>query len=77
MENNNVYIKIEADNPLIIVVYVDGIIFGSDNDDMSHKFTQYMFEMSMVGELYFFLGLKYHNHINEYLFLNLNTLRKC
>jgi hypothetical protein len=39
---------------LIIVVYVDDIIFGSNFDLMSQNFVEEMkreFEMSMLGEL--------------------------
>ena len=46
---------------IIIKVYVDDIIFGSDNDKMSQKFSKDMhseFEMSLLGELTFFLGLQ-------------------
>jgi hypothetical protein len=45
---------------LIIVVYVDDIIFGSNVVEMSQNFVEEMqkeFEMSMLGELSFFLGL--------------------
>jgi hypothetical protein len=45
---------------LIIEVYVDDIIFGSDDDRISHKFSKDMhneFKMSLLGELYLFLGL--------------------
>jgi hypothetical protein len=45
---------------LIIVVYVDDIIFQSNADRMSQKFAEEMqneFEMSMLQELSFFLGL--------------------
>ena len=45
---------------LIIVVYVDDIIFGSNNDRMSQNFVEEMqkeFEMSMLGQLSLFLGL--------------------
>jgi hypothetical protein len=46
---------------LLIKVYVDDIIFGSDDDRMSQKFAKDMqkeFEMSLLGELSFFLGLQ-------------------
>ena len=49
----------DRDSVLIIEVYVDDIIFGSDDDRMSQKFSkdmQYEFEMSLLGELTFFLG---------------------
>jgi hypothetical protein len=59
--DNNLYIKVDRDNILIIEVYVDDIIFGSDDDRMSQKFSKDMqneFEMSLLGELNFFLGLQ-------------------
>jgi hypothetical protein len=59
--DNNLYIKVDQDNILIIEVYVDDIIFGSDDDRMSKKFSKDMqneFEMSLLGELTFFLGLQ-------------------
>jgi hypothetical protein len=57
---NNLYIKINQGSILIIEVYVDEIIFGSDDDRMSKKFAKYMlnrFKMLLLGELYLFLGL--------------------
>ena len=49
-------------NDLILVqVYVDDIIFGSTNDDLCKRFAKLMqsrYEMSMMGELSFFLGLQ-------------------
>ena len=45
---------------IIIEVYVADIIFGSDDDMTSQKFSKDMqseFEMSLLGELTFFLGL--------------------
>ena len=42
-------------------IYVDDIIFGSTNPHSSEKFGKLMsekFEMSMMSELKFFLGLK-------------------
>ena len=58
--NNNIYIKVDQDSILIIEVYVDDITFGSDDDRMSQKFSKDMqneFEMSLLGDLTFFLGL--------------------
>ena len=46
---------------IIVVVYVDDIIFVSDLQIMSVNFASEMnkeFEMSMLGELTFFLGLQ-------------------
>ena len=42
-------------------IYVDGIIFGSTNPSFCEEFGEIMsreFEMSMIGELSFFLGLQ-------------------
>jgi hypothetical protein len=52
----NLYIKVSQDNILLIDVYVDDIIFGSDDDRLSQKFAKDMqneFEMSLLGELSF------------------------
>ena len=46
---------------IIIVVYLDDIIFGSDIQILSVYFALEMkkeFEMSMLGELRFFIGLQ-------------------
>ncbi|GKC74461.1 retrovirus-related pol polyprotein from transposon TNT 1-94 [Tanacetum coccineum] len=48
---------------LLVQVYVDDIIFGSINPDFSKRFTNLMknnFEMSMMGEIKFFLRLQVH-----------------
>ncbi|GJW14261.1 retrovirus-related pol polyprotein from transposon TNT 1-94 [Tanacetum coccineum] len=48
---------------LLVQVYVDDIIFGSTNPDFSKCFANLKknnFEMSMMGELKFFLGLQVH-----------------
>nr|GEU67369.1 hypothetical protein [Tanacetum cinerariifolium] len=48
---------------LLVQVYVKDIIFGSTNLDFSKHFSNLMksnFEMSMMGELKFFLGLQVH-----------------
>ena len=46
---------------IIVVVYVDDIIFGSNLQILSVNFASEMkkeFEMSLLGELTFFLGLQ-------------------
>ncbi|CAM8887426.1 unnamed protein product [Rhodiola kirilowii] len=51
----------EGSDTLVVQVYVDDIIFGSTNPMLVKKFTDLMsseFEMSMVGELKYFLGLQ-------------------
>ena len=50
----------DKNSMIIIEVYVDDIIFGSDDDRLSQQFAKEMqseFEMSLLGELNFFLGL--------------------
>jgi hypothetical protein len=69
---NNLYIKVEQDNLTIIEVYVDDIIFRSNDDRLSHKFSrdiQSEFEMSLLGELTFFLGLQI-SHLDEGIFIS-------
>jgi hypothetical protein len=62
---------VDRDNILIIEVYVDDIIFISDDSKMSQNFVRDMkieFEMSFLGELNFFSGLWYpSNKIFRYL----------
>eukprot|EP00253_Pinus_taeda_P002567 PITA_02567 len=51
----------DKDNLTIVEVYVDDIIFGSNDDRLSKKFVAKMqseFEMSLLGELTYFLGLQ-------------------
>jgi len=46
---------------LVVQIYVDDIIFGSTNASLCKKFSKLMqdeFEMSMMGELKFFLGIQ-------------------
>ncbi|GKC27307.1 retrovirus-related pol polyprotein from transposon TNT 1-94 [Tanacetum coccineum] len=48
---------------LLVQVYVDDIIFGSTNPDFSKRFANLMknnFEISMMDEFKFFLGLQVH-----------------
>jgi hypothetical protein len=59
--DSNLYIKFEGDDLLVVLVYVDDIIFGCTNDPTIQWFAnsiQTEFEMSMIGELSYFLGLR-------------------
>eukprot|EP00253_Pinus_taeda_P015671 PITA_15671 len=59
--DSNLHINFENDKLLILVVYVDDIIFGSNEEAMSQSFALVMqkeFEMSLLGELTYFLGLQ-------------------
>ena len=60
MADSNLYWKEIDDGLMILVIFVDDIIFGG-NDDESDKFVEEMkkeFEMSMIGEMKYFLGLQ-------------------
>jgi len=59
--DNKLYTKIKNDKLIIIVVYVDDIIFGSNEQSMSQNIASIMqqeFETSLLGELTYFLGLQ-------------------
>ena len=61
VSDSNMYIKFEYNNMVIIIIYVDDIIFGGDLQMLSGNFSSEMkkeFEMSMLGELTFLLGLQ-------------------
>jgi hypothetical protein len=70
--DSNLYIKVDQENILIIEVYMDDIIFGIDDDRLSHKFSKDMqseFEMSLLGELELFLGLQI-SQLDEGIFIS-------
>ncbi|GJU37950.1 retrovirus-related pol polyprotein from transposon TNT 1-94 [Tanacetum coccineum] len=57
------FITKKGEDILLVQIYVDGIIFGFTNLKLSKKFEKLMhnkFEMSMIGELKFFLGIQIH-----------------
>ena len=54
-------IKREDDELIVVQVYVNDIIFGLTKDELAHNFSKLMqgeFEISMIGELTHFLGLR-------------------
>ncbi|XP_040379851.1 uncharacterized protein LOC121054417 [Oryza brachyantha] len=59
--DTTLFIKIIDDDFFVCQIYVDDIIFGSTNEVYCKEFGDMMsreFEMSMIGELSFFLGLQ-------------------
>ena len=59
--DNTLFIKNIGQDILLVQIYVDDIIFGSTKDTLCHEFSKQMekeFEMSMMGEMSFFLGLQ-------------------
>jgi hypothetical protein len=59
--DRTLFIIIQSTHKLIAQIYVDDIIFGATLDSLAHEFSEEMkqeFEMSMIGELNYFLGLQ-------------------
>jgi len=55
------FIRNQGKHKLSAQIYVDDIIFGSTVDSQAHEFSEEMkqeFEMRMIGELTYFLGLQ-------------------
>nr|GEY13662.1 retrovirus-related Pol polyprotein from transposon TNT 1-94 [Tanacetum cinerariifolium] len=70
--DTTLFIKKKGKYILLIQIYVDDIIFGSTNPKYSTKFLDLMvkrFEMSMMGEMKFFLGLQV-NQFSNGIFIN-------
>ena len=59
--DQTLFVKRDEKSLLVAQMYVDDIVFGSTIDHLVHEFSEEMkkeFEMSMVGELNYFLGLQ-------------------
>jgi len=59
--DKTLFIKKVCNDIILVQVYVDDIIFGSTNEKLCEQFVTIMqgeFEMSMMGELNYFLGLQ-------------------
>ncbi|KAI3669337.1 hypothetical protein L6452_40570 [Arctium lappa] len=59
--DTTLFIKKDKDDIILIQIYVDDIIFGSTNPKYCKNFAKLMvsrFQMSMMGEMNFFLGLQ-------------------
>ena len=70
--NTTLFIKPKENDLLIVQMYVDDIIFGATNVSLCEEFSMSMhseFEMSMMGELNFFLGLQI-KQLKEGTFIN-------
>jgi hypothetical protein len=73
--DKNIHIKTKDNDFLIVLVYVDDIIFESNNASLVQWFAsalQSKFEMSMIGELSFFHGLQITQRF-EGIFLSRET----
>ena len=70
--DSNLYKKMDKGSMIIIEVYVDDIIFRSDDDKLSQQFAKDMqseFEMSLLRELNLFLGL-HISQLNDGIFIS-------
>nr|GEZ33690.1 hypothetical protein [Tanacetum cinerariifolium] len=70
--DTTLFIKKKGKNTMLIQIYVDDIIFGSTDPKYCTKFSDIMvkhFEMSMMGEMKFFLGLQV-NQFSNGIFIN-------
>ena len=59
--DTTLFIRKDKNSFVVAQIYVDDIVFGATNDSLAHSFVdemKAMFEMSMVGELTYFLGLQ-------------------
>ena len=59
--NTTLFIRKDKNSFVVAQIYVDDIVFCATNDSLTHSFAdkmKAMFEMSMVGELAYFLGLQ-------------------
>nr|GEV69914.1 uncharacterized mitochondrial protein AtMg00810-like [Tanacetum cinerariifolium] len=70
--DTTLFIKRKGEHIMLIQIYVNDIIFGSTNLKYCTKFSKLMekrFEMSMMGEMEFFLGLQV-NQFSNGIFIN-------
>ena len=70
--DTTLFIKPKDNDMLIIQIYVDDIIFGATNVSLCEEFAKSVhseFEMSMMGEFNFFLGLQI-KQLKEDTFIN-------
>ena len=59
--SHRLFHKMHKDEMILVQVYIDDIIFGSTYDNLCKRFVKLMqskYEMSMMGELTYFLGLQ-------------------
>ena len=70
--DTTLFVKPKENDMLIVQINVDAIIFGTTNVSLCEEFSKSMhkkFEMSMIGELNFFLGLQI-KQLKEGTFIN-------
>ena len=78
MVDKTLFIKKSNAEIILMQIYVDDIIFGATQDRLCEEFVAAMkgeFEMSMMGELSFFLGLQVKK-TKDGIFLSQSKYRK-
>ena len=78
--DNTLFLFKAKQDLLIIQAYVDDIIFRATSEHLCEEFSSLMgkkFEMSMMDEFTFFLGLQINNHQMESQSVRRSTLRSC
>ena len=58
--DTTLFIRKDKNSFVVVQIYADDIVFGATNDSLAHSFANEMnamFEMSLVGEQTYFLGL--------------------
>ena len=66
--DKTLFTKKHKNDILLVQVYMDDIIFGSTNDDLCKRYAKIMqskFEMSLMSELKYFLGLQVYQRIDR------------
>ena len=59
--DKTLFTKFQGKDFVIVQIYVDDIVFGATNENLCKEFSELMskeFQMSLMGELTFFLGLQ-------------------
>ena len=76
--DTTLFIKRHENDILVVQIYVDDIIFGATNISLCEEFSKCMtkeFEMSLMGELKFFLGFQI-KQCKEGIFINQSKYTK-
>ncbi|GJZ17848.1 retrovirus-related pol polyprotein from transposon TNT 1-94 [Tanacetum coccineum] len=79
MVDNTLFTKKRDSNLIIVQIYVDDIIFGSTCQELCDDFAKIMhdeFEISMMGELNFFLGLQIKQLEDDIFFNQLKYIKE-
>ena len=79
MVDKTLFIKKSNSEIILVQIYVDDIIFGATQDRLCEEFGAAMkgeFEMSMMGELSFFLGLQVKQTKDESFYANQSIVKR-